>query len=140
MSSEWLGNRAIWALGAALRGTARRHEAISANLANAETPGYARADIAFQDALRAALNRSEPGRVYLAATNDRHISTRPASAAEVTPRAVREAGVHRTDGNGVSLDREMALLARNTLQYQALARQLGSRIGMLRTIIMEGRR
>ncbi|MCR4398803.1 MAG: flagellar biosynthesis protein FlgB, partial [Firmicutes bacterium] len=46
----------------------------------------------------------------------------------------------RNDRNNVDIDREMTLLAENTLLYNALARQLSQKISLLRTVITEGRR
>ena len=135
----WFGDRALWALGEALEGVTQRHVALLANVANVETPGYARRDVAFRDALRAALRRDE--RPHLVTTDERHIDPLRAAANDVQPRMVVAGGwTVRGDGNGVSLDHEMATLAQNALEYQTLTRQLSLRFALLRTIISEGSR
>jgi len=133
----WLQDRTLWALEQAIGGVAQRHQALLDNIANVETPGYARRDVVFRDALREALGRSR--RLAPAATDPRHFGARPVQAVE--PRTVTASGwFMRGDGNGVSLDHEMALLAENALEYQTLTRQIGMRVAMLRTVISEGRR
>jgi flagellar basal-body rod protein FlgB len=47
------------------------------------------------------------------------------------------AGVARADGNTVDLDREMAKLSANGMDYLALATILNRRIALLRTAIEE---
>ena len=43
----------------ALEGAGKRHEALAANLANANTPGYQRVDVEFHGALASAMERGE---------------------------------------------------------------------------------
>lgn len=138
-----LGGRALWALEQALRGVGRRHEAILQNVANVETPGYARRDVAFRGVLRRALARTRAQPLTLEASDRRHMV--PDAGAppmgEIRPRAVRTGSrAVRSDGNGVSLDREMALLSENALEYQVLTRQVSRRLAMLRRVITEGGR
>src|SRR5690606_13549133 len=113
-----LQDRTMWTLEQAIGGVARRHEALLDNVANVETPGYARRDVAFRDALRAALGRTRGLDPVL--TDPRHIGPRGLAApGQVEPRVVTAAGwAMRGDGNGVSLDHEMAVLTENALEYQ----------------------
>lgn len=56
-------------------------------------------------------------------------------------RVVRATGTTlRNDGNNVDIDAEMAMLAENTIYYQALVQQLNNSLGLLRLAITEGRR
>jgi flagellar basal-body rod protein FlgB len=117
------------ALAAALRGTAARHAALASNIANVDTPGYARADVSFEPALAAAIEyaRREPGQ-----------PTDLISAS--MPRAQRDRLARtRADGNSVDIDREMTALARNTLAQRAAAEMLAARIRLLRAAIHGGR-
>ncbi|HEX6989408.1 MAG TPA: flagellar basal body rod protein FlgB [Bacillota bacterium] len=139
MTGIWFRDRTLWALEQAVRGVARRHEALLDNVANVETPGYARRDVVFRDALREALNRGD--RLAPTHTDPRHIGGMRAAAGEVQPRSVAAGGWSvRGDGNGVSLDHEMAVLTQNALEYQVLTRQVAMRLSLLRTVISEGRR
>ncbi len=118
------------ALVAALRGTAARHTAIANNVANVDTPGFIRADVEFQEALAAALDfaRRAPNHDCRGLQT---LSLRPTKDTSAPARA---------DGNNVDIDREMAVLARNALSYQAAIETLSARIRMLRTAIKQGRR
>jgi len=90
-----------------LKLTTTREQAISANMANIDTPGYRTQDIDFQGELSKALT---------------NVSTAPGGEGEafqLTP-VVREVSglMERPDGNNVNLDREGLLMAETQLQYQ----------------------
>ena len=90
-----------------LRLTTSREQAISANMANVDTPGYRTRDINFSGELKRAmsgvLSESEDG-----------IST-----AQMNPVVQDVPGLlERPDGNNVNLDREGLLMAETQLQYQ----------------------
>jgi flagellar basal-body rod protein FlgB len=87
--------------------TATREKAISANMANVDTPGYRTRDINFES----ELNRAMSG------------SLRQTGAGSETPQllpVIRQVPnlMERPDGNNVSLDREGLLMAETQLQYQ----------------------
>jgi flagellar basal-body rod protein FlgB len=95
-----------------LKLSASREQAISANMANIDTPGYRTRDInlesEFNKVLTGALRPSEDG----------------AEAVQLSPVFRQAQGLmERPDGNNVSLDHEGLLLAKTQLQYQ-LAIQL----------------
>jgi flagellar basal-body rod protein FlgB len=95
-----------------LKLTANREQAISANMANIDTPGYRTRDInlesEFHKVMSGALHPSEDG----------------AEAVQLSPVFRQVQGLmERPDGNNVSLDHEGLLLAKTQLQYQ-LAIQL----------------
>ena len=90
-----------------LRLTTSREQAISANMANVDTPGYHTRDIncggELKRAMSGVLNQSEDG-----------IST-----AQMNPVVQEVPGLmERPDGNNVSLDREGLLMSETQLQYQ----------------------
>jgi flagellar basal-body rod protein FlgB len=90
-----------------LKLTTTREQAIAANMANVDTPGYHTRDIDFQGELRKAisgvLNQSEDG----------------SAAAQVNPVVSEVQGLmERPDGNNVNLDREGLLMAETQLKYQ----------------------
>lgn len=131
------GDTGLWALSSALTGVSHRHTALLNNVANVETPGYRRRDVEFRSALQAALQRTH--HLQLDRTHERHLNVAGALGAQ-SARQITGPWAVRADGNGVSLDHEMAALAENALEYQTLARQLAQRFGMLRTVISEGSR
>lgn len=126
-------------LARALDAAALRQQAIAHNLANAETPGYRRFDVVFEEALALEAREAARRKIALRRTHDAHLAG-PVRA-PVQPTVVRDtASVMRNDRNNVDVDREMAALAKNTLFYQTLTRLVGARLLALRTAITEGRR
>ena len=126
-------------LGSSLDAAALRQRAIAHNLANAETPGYRRFDVIFEELLAARQRALSRRQVPLRRTHPSHLDGLP--RAPVHPVVVRDTtSFVRNDGNNVDLERELALLAKNGLFYQAALRTLGSRLGALRTVVSEGRR
>jgi flagellar basal-body rod protein FlgB len=97
-----------------------RHELISSNLANVDTPGYRTQDIDFEGEMRLAEQRLQGD---------------PAS-----PQVQKVKGlIERPDGNNVSLDRETLALARVQLQYRAGVELLRNEIHTLQSAINEGK-
>jgi len=125
MITDIISDRSQAAAVVALDGLAARHRSIAANLANSETPGYKRVDVAFEGQLRDALERG----ASVAETLEVH----PIGYTDTT----RPAG---PDGNNTDVDQEMAALAANTIRYEALVQALSIKGEMLRTAISEGRR
>jgi len=97
-----------------------RHELVSSNLANVDTPGYRTQDVDFEGEMKLA---------------DQRIEGFPAS-----PQVQEVKGlIERPDGNNVSLDRETLALARIQLQYHAGVELLRNEIHMLQAAINEGK-
>jgi flagellar basal-body rod protein FlgB len=134
MLGSILDQGALRAARTALTGLSRRHEAISANIANIDTPGYQRKAVDFEGALAASLQRAG-GRAPLARTDARHLT--PGGDAAVAPGTARPRDIvaSRSDANSVSIDEEMSALAETQLRYQALTQTVGRRLGVLRTAI-----
>ena len=109
------------ALERAIEGAGKRHEALAANLANANTPGYQRVDVDFHGALSSAIGSRE--------ALDK-LSFAPARDAS--------AGVVRADGSTVDVDAESAKLAANALEHQAAVQVAHARIGILKAAMGTG--
>jgi flagellar basal-body rod protein FlgB len=106
------------ALERAIGGAAQRHQALAANLANVNTPGYQRVDVDFQSALRGAL---ASGDARSAVEHTTFSAQRDATA------------VTRADGNSVDADAESAKLAANALEQQAAVTVAHARIQILKS-------
>ena len=107
----------------------QRNEAISNNIANVDTPGYKRQDVAFESVLQQALgnNRYESmddkvanvdlsrlrGRAYLDYANYSY----------------------RLDGNNVDIENENVMLAENQLKYQGLICSINQEFTNLKTVM-----
>ncbi|KPU28225.1 hypothetical protein TR13x_02490 [Caloranaerobacter sp. TR13] len=119
----------------ALNGTWLRHEAISNNIANVDTPGYKRIKVEFEDILNESLENKS---VKLKVTNRLHIKSQHSN---LEPRIVKQVNTStRLDGNNVNIDTEMADLAKNTIMYNALIRQTASEFSRIKSVINDGRR
>lgn len=99
-----------------------RHEALSNNIANAETKGYKRRDlpVTFQKELTDALARGDKDKIAkMGIRTEIDKRTKPI----------------RLDGNNVELDKELLEINRNTLNYYFLSDYLGGKIKTLNQAI-----
>jgi flagellar basal-body rod protein FlgB len=113
------------ALERAIEGAGKRHEALAANLANANTPGYQRVDVDFHDSLASAIDRGEDSRQAL-------------DSLSFSPARDASAGAVRADGSTVDVDSESAKLAANALEHQAAVQVAHARIGILKAAMGTG--
>ncbi|VYU63177.1 flagellar basal body rod protein FlgB [Metakosakonia massiliensis] len=120
----------------ALNLTARRQEILSANIANADTPGYQARDIDFASELKKVMERgrTEASGVSLALTSSRHI---PAQAISAAPEDLlyRIPDQPSLDGNTVDMDRERTQFADNSVKYQTGLTVLGGQIKSMLTVL-----
>jgi flagellar basal-body rod protein FlgB len=122
----------------ALSASALRHKVISNNIANVNTPGFKRSDVAFEDQLEQALT---PTMGDLTRTHARHIAGRRPGSGGFSPQVTTDTTTTvRTDGSNVDIDAEMAGMAKNTIYYDAVAQQLGRYFSQIKSVINEGRR
>ena len=105
------------ALERAMQGAGLRQQALAANIANVNTPGYQRQDVDFHSALASAMRAEDPE-----------------AALESTSFAMSSdpGAVVRADGSGIDLDAESAKLAANGLEYEQLAAAARARVEILR--------
>lgn len=106
----------------ALNGLSARHTAIAANIANANTEGYRRQQVSFEELLVSASSGSAKG-----------VESLP------PPRVFTEAPLEGQSARA-TLDNELVQLNRNVLQYQALIRGLEKYNATISTAINEGKR
>jgi flagellar basal-body rod protein FlgB len=122
-------DRSVGPLASGLDLRTRRQSAISANIANADTPGYRGMDVSFA----AALGRAG-STLALTVTDPRHVLG-AAAAGSGGDTLVLSGGAPRRDGNDVDVDREMGKLSRNQIEYQFLARALNGKFRRLKEAI-----
>jgi flagellar basal-body rod protein FlgB len=110
------------ALQQAISGASVRQQALSANIANADTPGYRRVDVNFHGALAAAMTQG---------------ANAPSALSQLTfsPQADASAGAVRADGSTVDIDSESAKLAENALDQQTMVEVAQARIHILESAI-----
>jgi len=122
-----LFDKAIDRLTNGLDYTSRRHEVLTKNVANLETPGYKALDVTFDDYMKPAqIAAGDIAQVSLGAGAPGDPRARVVYAADSAP---------REDGNDVNLDRQMARLAENTLYNATLVQLLASRFATVKQAI-----
>jgi len=107
-----------------LKFTTERHNVISSNIANVDTPNYRAKDVSFGQVLGTEIS--------LANTNSKHLQAAEGSASgtikgeETQPWA---------DNNNVEMDTEVAKMTENALLYQAGANMLMKKIQMYKSAL-----
>ena len=106
--------------------TSKRQQALAANVANMDTPGYRAKDYSFDEALAT---------IDLSSTSSKHIA--PLEDANHARLYDVDTKV-KQNGNNVDLEREMKEITKNALQYITLVQYLNQKIRTLRAAISEG--
>ena len=103
-----------------LDATVLRHEALAANIANVETPGYKRVDLPkqFNADFAAHLRAGESNAIK-----------NPALVEDT------DAVAQRRDGNNVELDHELLTLSGNSMQFETVGEFISSSLRQLRLAI-----
>lgn len=115
-----------------------RNTVTSANIANAETPGYNAKKVDFEEQLSSALNRN--GSRNLSATNLQHFPLAQSALESVTADVYDNPDIaNNNDMNTVDLEKEMATLADNTIRYRAATQLINKKLGAMKYVIGGGR-
>ena len=101
-----------------------RHQAISSNIANADTPGFKAVDLSFQLSLDEAVGSGAQG-------------GEPSVAVKTNKKV--EQNSSREDGNSVIVEMEMAKLAENSAQYLTGVKLLSRQMALLKYAVSGGR-
>lgn len=112
--------------------SALRGRVIANNISNINTKGYKKLYVTFED----TLNNSMSGDT-LKTDNNKHIQTGNNSGEIAVQRD--ESTSMRQDGNNVDIDLEMTNQAANELMYNALVKQVNSKISLTSYIIGGGK-
>lgn len=113
-----------------------RHEIISHNIANVNTPNYRRSVLDFEELLAKELYGEEPdGKLRMVRTHDEHLPAEPLPFRAEPTIYQDNTTIMRTDDNNVDIDIEMASLAKNQMYYNAVATQLSGYVSTLRNAI-----
>ena len=107
--------------------TSKRQQALAANVANLDTPGYKAKDYSFQDAMASSIE--------LAVTSDKHINPMHDTS---TARVIEVGTVEKPNGNDVDIERELTEITKNGLEYITLVQYLNQKVRTLRSAISEG--
>jgi len=99
-----------------------RQNVLANNIANADTPGYVRKELSFQEQLAS---------VVKAGDSQGLAEMRGSLVDDTTDPA-------RLDGNNIVLPKEMSEMTQNSMLYKLLARAYGTKVGILRDAIRGG--
>ena len=106
-----------------------RHDAISNNLSNADTPGYKRQDVDFETQLAKALHSSRYTSVDAKVHNLKLSHLYPIIHTDYSGYS------YRLDGNNVDPDTEAVYLAKNQVVYQGLELSTNQEFKNLQTVL-----
>lgn len=124
-------------LQSALNASNLRQQAISNNIANAETPGYKAKKVVFEDILKQHLDNQS--NFTGTRTDPRHVEIGGSNSIP-TPKVVENTDtVMQNNGNNVDIDQEMTDMGKNALWYDTLSQQVNSEFQQL-SIAITGRR
>ena len=118
----------------ALEASWLRNEVITQNISNADTPGYKKLNVSFEEQLSKAMDAS---RFHGKKTHEKHITIGGDKVDDVKISVSKD---HkdtsmRIDGNNVDIDKEMTELSKNNILYNALVKQAG--YGSLRKVLTD---
>lgn len=113
----------------------KRGEAISSNIANAETPGYRAADYNFAGELERAFGANT---AEISTTNSKHFANSQTTSSAHTVEDL--SGATKADGNNVDIDIQMGQMSLNAGKYSTAAQMLKKKMGILKMAIREGAR
>lgn len=118
----------------------QRHNMISANIANIDTPGYTPVEIKFDEQLRGYYENNDPSSSTskgLTTTHTSHFEmSDPIEKGEVEFDAY---SLPDKKGNSVDIDHESSKLAQNQLMYRTLITAYNKRMSFLQHVISGGR-
>ena len=102
-------------LGRGLQAATMRHEVISNNIANVNTPNFKKSEVVFESLLAKELGLDSKGKLAMVRTNDKHLPMAPEGGAT--------AQIHQ------------ASMAKNQLYYNAMARNIGGYITKMKDVL-----
>jgi flagellar basal-body rod protein FlgB len=117
-----------------------RHEILSANIANVDTPGYRPRELDFGSIMRSSAEMDDSSVGTREQQMERLLNSLDLETAVYEPALPdNRHGEDRLDGNSVGLDQQIALLNENSLSYETSLTLLSRTLAKLRYVISEGR-
>ena len=153
---EFCTNQSIEISTLALDGLSARHKLLAANVANADTPGYKRVDIKFEDQLKGILGKEEHKEnqrqfagsmsYEMKSLNDLKslsgagtVESENSNYKSFKPEMFTDSGVtEKADGNGVNIEFEMAELSKNGMKYAAVSQMQANEFKLILDTIKGG--
>lgn len=127
-------DKTLKALASSLNLRQIRHEVLTSNIANADTPGYKAKRVDFEEALQRALDVD--GNLEMLTSDEKHFDVGNGGFDNLQPEIYEDPnGIVSEDGNTVDRDAEMAKMAENKILYDASVKLLNKKLGMLKYTI-----
>ncbi len=116
-----------------------RHNVISSNIANAETPNYHAKKLDFEEALGRALDIDDLRGISV--THSEHFPISGSGPNGIRPDVYENPeGVINNDGNTVDLEKEMSALSENNILYKSALQLINKKMAALKYAATEGGR
>ena len=113
-----IGGIEVDLLARALDVSVKRHEVAATNLANIDTPQYRAKELRFEAAFRNAIKRD------------------PKEALDLEPEIIDdESATEKSDGNTVSLEKEVGVMNKNALAFQVLGSAMRHKLSLMKQAI-----
>lgn len=113
-----------------------RHQVITNNIANVDTPNFKSSSVEFESLFKSAIQNDGFAEKR---TRDKHIAF-DSDISSIEPKVIlNNTTTMRMDGNNVDIEYENTELAKNTIYTDILVEKLNSEISRLRLTINEGR-
>ena len=105
----------------------KRHEVLSNNIANGDTPNYKRQDVNFESVLNGAIHNGD--------TLDEAVSNIELNTLNANVYTDNSSLSYRLDGNNVDIETENAYLAENQIRYYTLLDSISQEFSRLQSVI-----
>jgi flagellar basal-body rod protein FlgB len=139
MAMSGLFDKTMNALGTSANFRQLRQNITSANIANAETPGYVAKKVDFEEALSRAIAVEDLGPAQ--GNDPAHFPMGRGPLSRVRADVYDNPDVNTNpDGNTVDLEREMSTLAENSIMYKAAVQLINKKLAALKYAATEGGR
>lgn len=135
-----LGNEKMFNfLSTAMTASTMKHQVLSANLANIDTPGYKARDLDFEKVMR---DFSDQENMMPSPNTDYQGHLPPPSALNFKDYVIEETSnniTERVDGNNVDLDKQVAGLATARGRFQLASQFMTRKVRLLNEVIQQSR-
>ena len=105
----------------------KRHEVLSNNIANGDTPNYKRQDVNFESVLNGAIHNGD--------TLDEAVRNIELNTLNPNVYTDNSSLSYRLDGNNVDIETENAYLAENQIRYYTLLDSISQEFSRLQSVI-----